>query len=235
MLNLIRLEFKKFNLINNVKGVILADCILLGILIMLSILTRIDGEILFESATEQIIFIDLLVRDIFIIFSSVILAKLTVGEYKNRTMQLMFMYPINRKKILIAKLLIVYMFAVLAILSGDIFLIGGIKLIDNFIDVVPNTLTLQAIIEQVPMLCVSMIMSGFLAIMPLYFGMKKKSTSHTIIASVVIVALMSSSFGGSITDSYYLVRCIALGGIAIISIVITMGNALNNIDSIDIE
>ena len=44
------------------------------------------------------------------IFASTLIAKLIIGEYKFKTITLAFMYPISRKKLMVAKLAIVMLF-----------------------------------------------------------------------------------------------------------------------------
>ena len=155
-----------------------------------------------------------------------------VGEYEKKTIQLMFMYPINRKKLLMSKVIIVYLFTILNVLIGNLFLLMGMSVIDHFIDIIPGQMNLEYIRQQLPLLGVSIIMSGFLSIVPLYFGMKKKSTVHTVVASVVVVALTTTNSGNSIGEDRVLIRVAVLGVIALISILLTMNKTLSNIDCI---
>ena len=155
-----------------------------------------------------------------------------VGEYEKKTIQLMFMYPINRKKLLMSKVIIVYLFTILNVLIGNLFLLMGMSVIDHFIDIIPGQMNLEYIRQQLPLLGVSIIMSGFLSIVPLYFGMKKKSTVHTVVASVVVVALTTTNSGNSIEGDRFLIRVAVLGIIALISILLTMNKTLNNIECI---
>ena len=155
-----------------------------------------------------------------------------VGEYEKKTIQLMFMYPINRKKLLMSKVIIVYLFTILNVLIGNLFLLMGMSVIDHFIDIIPGQMNLEYIRQQLPLLGVSIIMSGFLSIVPLYFGMKKKSTVHTVVASVVVVALTTTNSGNSIEGDRFLIRVAVFGIIALISILLTMNKTLNNIECI---
>lgn len=235
MFKLIRLEYKKFKLEGMLNGVVIADLCVLGLILLISIASQIDGEEVFNNTSEMITLIDVLVMATFIIYGSALLAKLTVSEYKNKTIQLMFMYPINRKKLFISKLIIVYFFAAFNIIVSNIFVLLGVSIADYFIDMVPGKLSLGAVLNEWEMLASSIVMSGFLAIVPLYFGMRKKSTAHTIIASVIIVSMLSSSFGPSIANSYYFLRILVLGGIAMISCFLSLNYTLDNIDTVGIE
>ena len=235
MFNLIGLEIRKFKLQKMNNGVILADLILLIMIILLGVITKADNDPLFLDINQGVIFVVLMVMATFIIYGSVLLAKLTISEYKNKTIQLMFMYPISRKKLLISKLIIVYLFTSINVLVGTTFVLVGISIADHFIDFIPGILTLKAVKGIFPMIGVGVITSGFLAIVPLFFGMRKKSTSHTIIAAVIIVCIMASNTGDVMELNQYFIRIAVLGTIAVVSIILTMIYTLNNIDSVDIE
>lgn len=139
MLNLIKLEIKKFNLKKNIKGVAITNLVILGLVSFILIVSKYEGDVLFTGFYEGIGFVDTMVKATFIIYSSVILAGLTVEEYKNKTINLMFMYPISRKKIFTAKLIIVSVFAFVNIVISDAFLISILGIIDGFIDIIPGS------------------------------------------------------------------------------------------------
>lgn len=235
MFNLMKLEYKKFKLQNLTKGVVIANLILLAAIVLMGIGSVVDMEAMFVSVEEGVLFVELLVVGTFIVYGSVVLAKLTVSEYKNKTIQLMFMYPINRKKLLISKLIIVYLFTTITVLISNIFILTGVSIIDHYIDFIPGIIDLKSIRGALPTIVAAIMMSGFLAIVPLYFGMRKKSTVHTIIASLIVVCLTSSNMGPVLDITDYLYRILILGIVAIISIILTVIYTLNNIDHIECE
>ncbi len=54
--------------------------------------------------------VELLTDITFLIFAAAMHATFIIGAYKNKTMNLMFLYPLNRKKIMAAKMLAVCIF-----------------------------------------------------------------------------------------------------------------------------
>lgn len=68
------------------------------------------GDVLFFDFTQNMALVNIFIRITFIIFSSVILSRLVIDEYKNKTIQLSFMYPLQRKMLMSAKLTIVFCF-----------------------------------------------------------------------------------------------------------------------------
>lgn len=196
MLKLIALEMKKFKLGDNIKGIIIANISLLALVIMMGFIGIYEEDIIFSSFPFTILMIDLLVRATFIIFSSVLLAKLVIDEYKNKTMNLMFMYPINRKKIFMAKFIIVIVFAFANILISNIFLILMVGFVDRFFDIVIGSFTMKILISEIPMLLLNAGTASLMVLIPLYFGIKKMSVATTIVSSILLVCVVCSGNSG---------------------------------------
>lgn len=192
MLKLIELEIKKFKLWNNLKGVIIANISILTLFIMMGVIGVKEENIIFSSFPFTIMMIDTLVKATFIIFSSVLLAKLIIEEYKNKTMNVMFMYPINRKKILMSKFIIVVAFAFVNILISDIFVIMMIGFIDRFFDIVSGYFTMKILISEIPRVLINAGTASLTALIPLYFGIKKMSVPATIVSAILLVSIVFS-------------------------------------------
>lgn len=56
----------------------------------------------------------------FLVFTSVMLASYIVSAYKNKTMNLMFLYPIKRQKILVSQMLAVWSFNFVALVLAKL-------------------------------------------------------------------------------------------------------------------
>lgn len=107
--------------------------------------------------------------------------------------------------------------------------------IEGIIDSIPGNISFDILMNALPTLIVCAFVSGFLALVPLYFGMSKKSTGRMIVTAVIVVSLTTSSMGSIVSIKAYLLRILILGVIAIRSIVLTMKYTLDNIDSVDID
>lgn len=170
----------------------------------------------------------------YLIYGSTVLAKIIISEYRDKTIQLMFMYPIDRKKLILSKTMIVFLFTIINVAIGNVFLIISMGMLDLFYDFVPGTFNLVSLMPAMPLICANVFASGFLAIVPLYFGMRKKSTVHTIVAAI-IVAILTCSGVGEMSVSAYLLRILIVGGIAVVSFILTIGHTLNNTDNIEMQ
>ena len=125
---------------------------------------------------------------------------------------------------------------VISVFVSNLIMFPFMYIMEYIFDCVPGNLNGQILGEALPMLVVCILMSGFLAIVPLYFGMrKKKSTARMIITSIVVVNLACSSFGSLMSMGEYMIRVLILGVIAMCSILMTMKYTLDNVDNIEVD
>lgn len=119
MFKLIRLEWKKNNIGKYIRNaVILAAllCIFIFALAFLGIANDPDGTLDAAPGMNTISSsIELFTNMSFLVFTSVMLASFIVSAYKNKTMNLMFSYPIKRQKILASQMAAVWIFNFLAL------------------------------------------------------------------------------------------------------------------------
>ncbi len=200
MLKLIKLEWKKNNIGKYARNaVILAAvlCLFLFALAYLGIANDPDTGIPDAAPGNNTISspIELFTSMSFLVFTSVMLSSFIVSAYKNKTMNLMFSYPIKRQKILISQMLAVWIFNFAAlvltklllygcILSGSHFMVSSFPLDFNMAEM---GFYIQLLVKSA--VTVSM---SFIA---LFIGMAMKSSKATIISSFLLIVLTQANIG----------------------------------------
>ena len=86
-----------------IRGALIANVIIMGFMWLISYSEKADGGVSFQSTDEAFLIIGTFDRAVFIVFGAVLIVKLVISEYKNKTILVMFTYPISRKKLLTAK------------------------------------------------------------------------------------------------------------------------------------
>ncbi|SFJ28145.1 MULTISPECIES: ABC transporter permease [unclassified Bacillus (in: firmicutes)] len=190
MLNLMRLELMKFKLWPVMKGSFIAILVISGVIA----LAMLDGE--FKSYDEVFRYIDVFVKATFMIFGASLIAKFIIQEFTEKTMTVMFMYPINRKKMMIAKLFIIMIFTFLSIVISDIVIFSLLYVVNVYYSVITEPLTMTILLQNASKLLMNAIAATGISLIPLYFGMKKYSVRTTIVSAVIIMSLLTSSLGG---------------------------------------
>lgn len=227
MLELIKLEIEKHNLKRYIVAAVISNLII-SLFLFMMIATEGDSSIpeelgeglsysaLVPNLSAGFDLLDSLVKTVFVVFASVLIARLIIDEYRNKTISVMFMYPISRKKLIWMKLMIVKVFTIGAIFLSDVFQAVFLFLLNKIMHFTPDTLTpLQASQAAIKFATGAVAFSG-VGLIPMYFGMKKKSVPATIISAVLIVTVLCSNNGDlSLSSIIYIPIALTLLGIVI--------------------
>ncbi|MGN4424128.1 ABC transporter permease [Bacillus cereus group sp. MYBK30-1] len=211
MFRLMKLEWKKHQLSSYFKGV--AICII-AIFVAVSLMglgAKGEEDAALTDFAKYMALVNIFIRTTFIIFSSVILSRLVIDEYKNKTMQLLFMYPLQRKMVMRAKLTIVFGFCFVSTVIATFIISLLIFFVNPMMGVIETPVTIGEIIATVPATFISAFMISGISLVPLFFGMRKKSTPTTITSAVIIGMIMNSNVGNNQVSMYdFIVIPIAL-------------------------
>ncbi|MGM2818810.1 ABC transporter permease [Bacillus cereus group sp. Bce001] len=189
MVRLMKLELKKFKLGWYVKGAIIANITILALMIFTSIVAQVEGDPEIRDSQMMLLTASTLVRATFIVFGSVLIARLIIGEYKNKTILLMFSYPINRKKMMISKLVITATLTFITVIVSNILIVGVFFGIDSYFSILPNPFTVDQLVQEGINLVPLAIATAGISLIPLYFGMRKRSVPTTIVSSIIVVSI----------------------------------------------
>jgi len=218
MLNLIKLEFKKTKLGWYYKGAVIANLCILGFLCLIGSEEKnlTQGQMAMADAGSTLLLLGTFVRSVFIVFAGVLIAKLIIGEYKNRTITVMFTYPVSRKKLIAAKLLLTGGLTFLTMIVSELIVAFIFSQLNDVYQFSPEKLTMQAIGNEIGSMLIYAASSTGLSFIPLYFGMRKQSVPATIVTSCILTSLIGQqSPGFSIASIIYIPVSLAVIGIVI--------------------
>ncbi|MCM1091458.1 MAG: ABC transporter permease [Butyrivibrio sp.] len=112
MFKLIRLEWKK----NQIGKYIRSAFILTAVLLVFTMLIVGEGELELDESIELYgtnminAFVELMTHMSYIVFTGVMLSTFVVNDFGNRTVNLLFSYPVKRQKLMMSKILAVWIF-----------------------------------------------------------------------------------------------------------------------------
>ncbi|PDY45721.1 ABC transporter permease [Bacillus pseudomycoides] len=190
MLNLIRLELMKFKLWPVIKSALIAICIL-----SICITLILWDEAGVNGYNQAFAIIDTFSRAVFMIFGASLIAKFIIQEFQEKTMTVMFMYPINRKKMMFAKMFIIIFFTFCSIMISDIVVSGAVYVFNLYHPIITGTLTVSILLQNALKLFMNALAATGISFIPIYFGMKKYSVRTTVVSAIVIVALLNLGRG----------------------------------------
>lgn len=195
MFNLMKLELAKNQFGKYIRnGFIAIFCIFL-LVAGLSFASFSEGDQPFTNFSESLMIVNVFSKITFVIFASVLLSKFIVDEFKNKTITILFQYPISRKKIIFSKLIIVVCFTFFFIIISNILVATGFTILNHFVGFVPNDYTVSSLSHHFTTVLFEAVTASFFALIPLYIGMRKYSTPATITSSCLIASIVNSSWG----------------------------------------
>ena len=187
MAHLIKLELKKFGIARNVIFMIAA--ILFSILFITISLwdSTTDPEQTKDTFESTYLVIGLLMSFIFLVYSSVLTARLVIREYNQRTITIMFSYPLNRAKLIASKLTIIMIYTAISMAIGYVCCSGYIVFVDRFFDMLEGTFQPSMLQTWIPMAITTVIVCTVLSLWPFIIGMIRKSVPTTIVTSLIVI------------------------------------------------
>lgn len=189
MFKLIRLELRKINLKQYVFGALAASFILAGLLFFAMYTDRNT----IGATSEDFFFVVDSTRMVFIVFAGILISRLFIEEYNDKNISLMFTYPISRKKIFISKLLIIICATFFLIHVSRIFVAAVLYMLNSQLDFIDGGITIHLIMEYFKNTVIYDLSFSGISLVPLFFGMLKKSVRTTIITSIIIAIFFGIS------------------------------------------
>lgn len=166
--------------------------------------------------------IELFTHMAYIIFAGTMLATFIVSGYKNKTLNLMFSYPIKRKKILAAQMLSVWIFNTVALITTKLISYGVFVVARNYMEIDMRGIQFNSVGFYLEIIISSVIIIS-ICFIALLIGVYMKSSKATIITSVILVCLTQGNIGAfTLMDNLYFY--LILVGLTIASVILLFYN-----------
>jgi len=181
MIDLIKIDICKYKLKKQFLYFLIANIIMaLAIFGILSV-----GD-LTDSAP---VIIDIFVKPVFIVWEAVLICMVVIDEFKNKTVLMLYTYPLDKKKLIIAKVIVVISFSLAGIIMSQILLNVVFYGLHQILPAISYHLVWQQVIAYL----FSSIMVILLGLIPLAVGLVSYSTIGTMVTSIAIVSVGSTS------------------------------------------
>ncbi|WP_234405037.1 ABC transporter permease [Paenibacillus bouchesdurhonensis] len=227
-MKLMKLELKKCSLGWYFISAIIANLCIIAMMIVINYVEA-SSEMAIKDLEEACIVIGSSIRATFVILAGVLISKLIIEEYKNKTIFVLFTYPISRKKLIAVKLLFIAALTGAAVFVSNLISAGIFLLLNSYLQIIPGNVDMAFLQQQVLSILTFSIATAGTSLIPLYFGLRKQSIPATIVSSILIVALISSHNPAfSIASIVYVPLALAIVGAAIASW------AIRNIEKADV-
>lgn len=216
---LIRLEWKKNHIgkyIRNAAILTALLCLFLFAMAYLGIADDPDTGVPDAAPGAETISssVELLTGMAFLVYTGVMLSSFIISAYKNKTMNLMFSYPIRRQKILAAQMLAVWIFNFAALTLSKLLIYGCIlagSLYKTPAFAIDFDMAAPSFYVQTAASSAVIVTMGFIA---LYVGLAAKSSKAAVVTSFLLILLTQANIGGlTFSDSAILPAALVLASL----------------------
>lgn len=196
MIHLIKLELKKGRFTGYLWGSLLAYAGIAGIMMIYYFGV---GNGLMDPVSKGyegvLTLIDTIVRATFIVYASVLISKLIINEFKDKTISLLFTYPINRKKLILAKLSMVFFWTFVNVILANLMVDALFIAMNSGFGYVSGTLTTSLLAHHVTYVLMQAFGAAGMSLLSLILGLRMKSGAVTVASSIFIVIIVCSNNG----------------------------------------
>lgn len=194
MLKLIRLEWKKNNIVKYIRNAAIMTLVLLFFILLMA--GELDADTSMEAYNGSVVntAVDLFTHMGYIVFTGVMIASFIVGAYEKKTINLMFSYPIKRQTILMSKVLAIWIFNFTALTLSKILIYVILLCTKSLTNISGSSIqfTMPSFWLNIIISSIAMVSVSFIALL---IGLKMKSGKAAIITSVILVCVTQGNVG----------------------------------------
>ena len=168
---------------------------------------------------------------IFSILSAVMASRFVVEEYSGKRAILLLSYPISRKKVLCAKLVLVFAYTTGAMLLCGVVVQAVFFLTESLFPLCSDQLTIEVALQSLGFLLCYSVLAGLVGVVSLWFGFRKKSVSVTIVTSVILATIVCQMISAALA---FLLMMGAVLGVTGILAALAIKNLLRQVNNMEV-
>ena len=236
MMKLIKLELRRNNIRTYLVSSAVSCVVLLGLIYFIAYAAQLEDssarEIVFRSYTNIFRLTGIISLVVFSTMSAIMYSRLIICEYTGKRAALLFSYPVSRSKILLAKLLLVFVFTSVSMLicTAIPYLVFSITESVSPI-VVQDVMTVGLVADALKTSCVAVLALGGIGIVSLRIGFIQKSVPTTLISAI----LLSAIYGNAAINVNGILSSVLISGIGLIVTVTVMVELSNKVNKMEVE
>lgn len=232
MIKLIKLELQRINLRPYFITCSVFGMVLLVFTYFVAYVAQVEQETQFMTYANIFQFTSAIGIMLFGILSATMYGKLVIAEYSGKRLALLFSYPISRKKIFAAKVLIVSFIVLISMLLCMAISILVFAATESVAPIVSDTMTNNLLMETFKMTFVSLIAVIAIGLLSMGIGFIKRSVSITLISAFVLSGIYGNA---AVSASGNFTIALPVVGISLVIILLVLLMLSNKINYLEVE
>lgn len=197
MLKLMKLELRRCSLRPYCIAALISCACMTAMLFLFSVVARIENEPMFQRYSGLFLLVSVLGFAVFGVLSAVMAARLIIGEYTGKRSALLFSYPVSRRAVFLAKVLVVALFTAASALVSGLIAIGVFSLIAPLLHLVDDALTLPTVLQALANTSVFAVGAACAGLIAMRIGFIRKSVPATLVTAFLLPCLLGNFLVGS--------------------------------------
>jgi ABC-type transport system involved in multi-copper enzyme maturation permease subunit len=222
MLSLIRLELAKNNIRVYLLAVLGITAVMIGFLYFFAEIPNMEPTAEFGTYLDVILIVSVLSMASFCILSAVMFSRFVIDEYAGKRAILLFCYPIDRRRVLTAKLVLVCAFVFAGFLISNTVVFGVFNLTEHFAPIVKEGVLSDAIRQAALLIVVEAVLAVAIGVIALFLGFWRRSVPTAIVAAIVLCSPVSN-----LSSLVLMAAAMAVAAIAAVILIVVLAGRVN--------
>lgn len=202
MVDLMKLELKRNSIRTYVISTFIISLFMLGFIYLFAYAPLIepnDADLkLFLGYNNIISLFCVINMTAFCVLSSVMFSRFIIEEYSGKRVILLFTYPIKRENMFMAKIIIVTLFTIFAMVLSSIVILTIFGISEVISPLVNENITFAIIMKGMRTTTIMAISAASLGIIAMGIGFIRKSIPATIISAFLLCSLLCNIVAGTL-------------------------------------
>ncbi len=234
MNNLMKLELKRNKTRTYLIATIISFFVVTGFTYLMAYAPQLSPEdpslLLFRSYENIISMATFISMGIFSVLSAVMYSRFVIEEYAGKRTTLLFSYPVSRKRVLLAKIAVVTLFTIVAMIACSLLSLGIFALTELLFPMVENAFTVTVFLGAAKGVVIMAVIAATLGLIATGIGFIKKSVPTTIVSAVIMVSVLSNIVSGALTNVGFLFILTGISASAAILVGVILMGKVNHME-----
>ncbi|OME90443.1 ABC transporter permease [Paenibacillus amylolyticus] len=197
MHKLIRLELKRHRMNVYAKASAAVTLGLIAFVYFIAYVAQVEKEADFQTYPNILLFTSIISMICFSVLASVMYSRIVIEEYSGNRLTLLFTYPVNRKKMLLAKVILVSSFSTIAMIGGNLLALFIFTMTESVAPIVNDKMSLNLVLSMILTIVILSISASVCSIAAMRIGFVRKSVPSAIVSALLLCALIGNLVIGS--------------------------------------
>ncbi len=232
MKKLMKLELQRIDLRPYIISSVIFGIVILALTYFVAYVAQVEHEVEFMNYQNIFRFTSAISIVLFGVLSATMYTKLVIGEYSGKRLALLFSYPVSRKKIFVAKVLIVLSFVCASMLLCTVIPITMFTATELIVPIVSDVITASLLVQAFKMVAVSLAAVSAIGLLAMQIGFIKKSITVTLVSAFLLAGI----YGNIVVHlSKNTLASLLLIGVSLMGVVVALVMLTNNLAQMEVE